>query len=118
MGGGQPDGGDPCAMATDCSTCVDPMSCFGCNMTKYAAGVDAYNVMLDCINCTACYTTCGGAATCTKPPPMMDPCDTGMCPACGQCSTSSGGTCVTQRLACTNDTACNALMMGLVACPR
>jgi hypothetical protein len=92
-----------------------------CASTIDQAGVTAFNALVNCLQCTACYTTCDGAAAgsgCTGAPAMTDACDTGTpgtmtCQACAQCAQMK--TCASQVTACKAITQCVDLANNLSA---
>jgi hypothetical protein len=102
-----------------CGSCESQTGCEACASTFDAAGVDAYNQVLECVSCTACYTTCQGSAPnsgCTGAPPTTDACDTGTpgASACSTCQTcASTGTCQSEITACKAIPACVDLVTNL-----
>ncbi|MBS2033221.1 MAG: hypothetical protein JST54_35435 [Deltaproteobacteria bacterium] len=101
----------------DCGTCGTQSDCVTCASTVDAAGVQPYNDLLDCVYCTACYTSCDGAnAGCLSAPATFDSCDssstnTSACQACQTCSL--GGTCAGQLAACQGQSQCTDLAQNL-----
>ncbi len=116
-------GGDPCMTGANCASCPDAASCSMCNEAANPAGVPGYTALVKCVVCVGCYTTCDLAASsyCSGPPATVGPCDTGTpssttCDSCQQCAIN--GPCMSTLNACLNDAACNALLMGMQACPQ
>jgi hypothetical protein len=103
------------------------MSCFACNTVAHQPGVAAYDALLQCVFCNACYTTCDGAMTssvCPMPPASQDPCDgtqanTAACLGgtmnCQICATQ--GSCHPAFVTCEGDPDCKALLIALPKCP-
>jgi len=91
-----------------CGTCAKQSDCETCASMIDQDGVTTYNALLDCIDCSACYTTCAGSMDphCTGAPSTTDACDTGATDpaACGTCQT-----CATKVTCASALTACKAI---------
>ncbi len=119
-----------CAHASniaDCGYCATEVACIDCATTVSPQGAPAFKALIQCLECTACYTSCGGSDKgCTGAPSMVDPCDRPLpsqagcqaCQACavaGQSADAAIGTCNPQAMVCQSDHGCEQTLSGVAA---
>ena len=118
--------GEICIADAGCAGCADRSACFTCNAAAHQPSVAAYNALVDCVSCSACFSTCDSAVNvgapggCTVAPGSVDACDVGApsmttCQTCVTCSL--GGTCKAEDAACKASADCGALTVALAGCP-
>jgi len=119
-----------CAHASsiaDCGYCGTEVACVDCATTVAPQGAPAFKALIQCLECTACYTSCGGSDKgCTGAPAMLDPCDKPLpsqagCVACQGCAVAGQsvdaaiGTCNPQAAVCQSDHGCEQTLSGVAA---
>ena len=111
----------------DCTAEADFAACANCFAEEYPDGATLYNGLVECVICTACYTSCDGAGSgCPMPPAMKDMCDTADMAdpmACGDTmagciACAFGGTCVPQLGECQNNAECVDFANAIGDCPN
>jgi hypothetical protein len=119
-----------CAHAStvaDCGYCLTEVACIDCAAMVAPQFAQEFKPLIQCLECTACYTACGGSDKgCSGPPAMPDPCDKASpsqagCEACQGCAVAgssaeaSVGSCNGQSMVCQADHGCEQILSSVAA---
>lgn len=107
---------------SDCGYCLNKPACLACAFTASPSTATQLKALLQCTQCSACYTACKGALIGCSAPEPPNSCDTtvasddncGRCTACAvsppPVDASGDGTCMSFQQACLTSPACNVLL--------
>ena len=106
----------------DCGYCLNKPACLACAIGAVPSTATELKALLQCTDCTACYTACKGSLTgCSAPSPPNN-CDTSVASDdnCGQCvacavspppvDASGDGLCMSFQQSCLTSPACKPLL--------
>jgi hypothetical protein len=110
------------ASISDCGYCLNKPACMACAFAVVPSTATQLKTLLQCTECTACYTACNGALTgCSAPSPPNN-CDTtgasddncGQCTACAvspaPIDAQADGFCQSFQQTCLMSPSCNVLL--------
>jgi hypothetical protein len=112
----------------DCAYCLTRDACVNCATLGAGQGAAAlaFKSVLQCVECTACYTSCSGSKVGCSKPAAADPCDSfgstaAQCEACQACAVrgatveAGAGSCSGQQATCASTPGCGQLLAGTEA---
>jgi hypothetical protein len=106
----------------DCHYCLNKPACMACAVTAVPSTATELKALLQCTECSACYTGCKGALTGCSAPSSPNNCDTSVASDdnCGQCTAcavspppvdaSGDGFCMSFQQSCLTSPSCKPLL--------